>query len=840
MAFYPHTAELRSQTDIIAAAPSTARLAHPAPPWRDAAWDESPLGHPSGWPGPLRTAAALAADSPLPMWVAWGESLAVVCNAAFADLLGAAPEQGAPLRRVLDGRWDSLWPLVDKALSGCGATCTDLPLAGQETADAARRLGCSLLPLRDEAGAVRGLVCTAWQSAQPECGAAPADAVDRHAQDSAERYRLARMATYDAIWDWRLDDGHVIWNAALHDLFGHALEQTSADWWLEHIHPDDRAGIDHAIHAVIDGSGTRWSAEYRFLRADGGYAEISDRGTVLRDAQGRPLRMIGAMRDLSEHRAAQRALYESERLFRTMFESIDQGFSVIEFLDGPHGPLSDYVHVMANPAYAVHTGIENVVGQRVREMVPLEAGAWVEIYREVLVSGKPIRFQRELEHTGRHLELSALRIEPAERRQVAVLFQDITPRHQAERALRTLNDTLERRVADEVAERVRTEDALRQSQKMEAVGQLTGGIAHDFNNMLAVISNALELLGRRLPPGDERTPHYLAMAKGGVRRAADLTQRLLAFARQQPLRPAALSVNALVEGMSELLRHSLGAPIALELALSENLWTTFADPGQLENAIVNLVVNARDAMDDGGRLRIATARRSLDAQQAGALGALAAGDYVVVEVADTGSGMTPQVIGRAFEPFFTTKEVGRGTGLGLSQVYGFVRQSGGTVTIESAPGQGSTVRIFLPRHMAAPGKPEPETRVPGPATGCRSELVLVVDDEAEVRTLLTEMLDELGYGVLCADGGGAALEVLDAHPDIGLLLTDVVMPGMNGRKLADEALRRRPGLKLLFTTGYTRNLMVDNGVLDRAVQILPKPFSIEELASAVRTQFDAA
>lgn len=676
---------------------------------------------------------------------------------------------------------------------------------------------------------------------QPQPAAMAAVAADGSDDpDAAERYRLARMATNDAIWDWRLGDGHVTWNDALCDLFGHALEQTSAAWWLEHIHPDDRARIDHAIHAVIESGGTRWSGEYRFRRADGSYAEIFDRGTVLRDAAGRPLRMIGAMLDLSERKAAEQALGESERLFRTMFESIDQGFSVIEFLDGPHGPLSDYVHVMANPAYAVHTGIENVVGQRVRDMVPLEAQAWVEIYREVLVTGKPIRFQRELERTGRHLELSALRIEPVERRQVAVLFQDITPRYQAERALRALNDNLERRVADEVAERVRTQDALRQSQKMEAVGQLTGGIAHDFNNMLAVISNALDLLGRRLPPGDARAPHYLSLAKGGVRRAAELTQRLLAFSRQQPLRPAAVSVNELVAGMSELLRHSLGASIALELRLADGLWRTFADPGQLENAIVNLVVNARDAMEQGGRLGILSANRSLDAQQAAALDGLAPGDYVLLEVTDTGTGMSPQVIAKAFEPFFTTKEVGRGTGLGLSQVYGFVRQSGGQLGIESVEGQGSTVRIFLPRHAAADSLPEPQAPAPGPAGGRRSETVLVVDDEPEVRMLVADMLEQLGYGVVCADGAAAALQALDAHPEIGLLLTDVVMPDMNGRRLADEVLRRRPGLRLLFTTGYTRNVMVDNGVLDQAVQILPKPFAIEELAGAVRALFDAA
>ena len=764
---------------------------------------------PATMPPALRQAVSLVRDAAAPMWLAWGEGLTVVSNAACDEAVGPPPHT------ALAPAWLAIWPdlaaMVASALRGQGA----------------RRDTYACTPLRDEQDAVCGVLFT-FQ-----------DIAGQHGE-TAERYRLARLATNDAIWDWRMADGHVIWNQALYTLFGHRDEATSAEWWLAHIHPDDRGHISHTIHEVIDGAGVSWTGEYRFLRADGGYADILDRGTVLRDADGRPLRMIGAMLDLTERKAQERALRESELLFRTLFESIDEGFCVIEFLDGPHGPLSDFVHVMANPAYTTNAGIPDVVGQRMREMVPLEAEGWIEIYRRVLLSGEPLRFERELERTGRHLELAALRIEPPERRQVAVLFQDITLRHKARVAMHDMNDTLERRVQVEVAQRARTEDALRQAQKMEAVGQLTGGIAHDFNNMLAVVSNALELLDRRFTSGDERARHFVGMAKGGVRRAAQLTQRLLAFSRQQSLAPQAVDVNRLVAGMSEMLTHSLGAAIAIDTVLAPDLWPTHVDPNQLEHALLNLAVNARDAMEGGGRLTIASANRHLAPLDASAHAGIAAGDYVTIAVTDTGAGMSEEIVARAFDPFFTTKEVGRGTGLGLSQVYGFVRQSGGHVRIDSVPGRGTTVHIWLQRH-AGPGD-DARPALPATAMPCGdgSETVLVVEDENAVRVLLVGMLDELGYRVLAADGGTGALQLLDAHPEVALMITDVVMPGMNGRELADTAARRRPGLPVLFTTGYSRNVMVGDGVLARDVQVIGKPFSLEELALRVRAILDAA
>ncbi|WP_407526707.1 ATP-binding protein [Methylobacterium oryzisoli] len=386
----------------------------------------------------------------------------------------------------------------------------------------------------------------------------------------------------------------------------------------------------------------------------------------------------------------------------------------------------------------------------------------------------------------------------------------------------------------EILRREASEEQLRQAQKMDAVGRLTGGLAHDFNNLLTIVLGSLELLQRRLTQGDARQHRLLDNAIGGAQRAAALTQRLLAFARRQPLDPKPLDANALVSGMAGLLRQTLGEGVRLETVLAGGLWRTFADPNQLESALLNLAVNARDALpESGGRLTIETANAHLDEAYAAARTEVAAGQYVLVAVTDNGTGMTPEVAARAFEPFFTTKEQGRGTGLGLSQVYGFVRQSGGHVAVYSEPGQGTTVKIYLPRHAgppedAAAAAPAPLALAAGPA------IVLVVEDEAAVRQFTVEALRDLGYRVLDADGAASALNLLALHPEIDLLLSDVVMPDMDGRRLADEALRRRPDLTVLFMTGYTRNAIVHNGMLDPGTHLITKPFTVAQMAAKLR------
>ncbi len=531
---------------------------------------------------------------------------------------------------------------------------------------------------------------------------------------------------------------------------------------------------------------------------------------------------------------AESALAESEERYRTLFNSIDEGFCIIEFFDGPHGPLSDYIHVEANPAYTFHAGIPNVVGQKVREMVPNEADGWVELYGGVLRTGTPIRFERELIATGRYLELAAFRVEPASRRQVAVLFQDITVRKRAEVELQHLNETLEARVQTALAEQRQTEEALRQSQKMEAVGQLTGGIAHDFNNLLTGIMGSLELLQVRLNQGRiGEADRYVTAAQGAAKRAAALTHRLLAFSRRQTLDPKPTDLNRLVTGMEELIRRTVGPQIALEVVTAGGLWPTLIDASQLESALLNLCINARDAMPAGGRITIETANKWLDHHAAGERD-LPPGQYVSLCVTDTGTGMSAHVIEHAFDPFFTTKPIGQGTGLGLSMVYGFVRQSGGQVRIYSELGQGTTMCLYLPRRYAKGDEEQPlpeARRTPRAEDG---QTVLVVDDEPSVRMLIADVLEELGFNVIESPDGPAGLRELQSKLRIDLLITDVGLPGgMNGRQLADAARTTHATLPVLFITGYAENAIIGNDQLAPGMQVLTKPFVVEQLASRV-------
>ncbi len=397
-------------------------------------------------------------------------------------------------------------------------------------------------------------------------------------------------------------------------------------------------------------------------------------------------------------------------------------------------------------------------------------------------------------------------------------------------------DITEEKAAE--AELAAAQEALRQSQKMEAVGQLTGGLAHDFNNLLSGVSGSLELIERRIAEGRYADLERLIDgALGSTRRAAALTQRLLAFSRRQMLDPRPVDVNALIGGVDDMIRRTLGPGVAMDVVPAEGLWLTEVDVSQLENALLNLSINARDAMPDGGRMTIETANGSLDAREAKAR-ELPPGEYVVLSVADTGSGMTADVIERAFDPFFTTKPTGQGTGLGLSMIHGFARQSGGQIRIQSEPGVGTTMTLYLPRYAGE--LDEAETPAPGAAPDAgRGETVLVIDDEPIVRMLILEVLEEAGYACLEADDGPAGLAILEAQPHIDLLITDVGLPGgMNGRQVADAARTANPDLKVLFVTGYAENAAVREGRLEPGMEVITKPFALAALAAKVREMIE--
>jgi two-component system NtrC family sensor kinase len=395
----------------------------------------------------------------------------------------------------------------------------------------------------------------------------------------------------------------------------------------------------------------------------------------------------------------------------------------------------------------------------------------------------------------------------------------------------------------EIARRQQTEEALRQAQKMEAVGRLTGGIAHDFNNLLTAIIGNLDLALRRID-GPDRVRGWLSNCRQASERAATLVQRLLAFSRQNPLEVKAVDINRLVQGMSELLGRSIGETVPIETVLAGGLWTAAIDPNQLENVIVNLAVNARDAMPEGGRLTIETANTHLDETYVESVGEdVKPGQYVMLAVSDSGSGMTREVMERAFEPFFTTKPTGVGTGLGLSQVYGFVKQSGGHIRIYSEVGHGTTIKLYFPRLTAQadvpPWSPRQATPAHAPSLDGK-ETVLVVEDDIQVNKLAVEALEERGYQVLSAPDGAAALKLIESAPAIDLLLTDVVLPGgMNGRQLSGEVIKRRPGIKVLYMTGYTRNAIIHHGRLDPDIDLLTKPFTADALTRKVRRVLDA-
>jgi PAS domain S-box-containing protein len=523
-----------------------------------------------------------------------------------------------------------------------------------------------------------------------------------------------------------------------------------------------------------------------------------------------------------EARARLVALRESEMRFRTLFDTMDEGFCVIEFIDGPHGPLSDYVHVQANPAYERHAGIPNVVGQKVREMVPDEAGAWVELYRQVLLTGEPLRFERELVATGRVLELASFRVEPASRREVAVIFQDVTGRKQAERQLRELNETLERRVEDAIAEREAAMAQLHEAQKLETLGQLTGGVAHDINNLLTPITGALDLLSRRHGEENPRSARLFDGALQSAERVKILVSRLLGFARRQSLETRAIDVPALLEGMRDLVASSVGSGVEIRLLTTTGMPAALADPNQLELAILNLCVNARDAMDGGGVLTIAVERAVAGPRDPAKL---QPGAYVRVSVIDTGAGMDEETLARAVEPFFSTKELGKGTGLGLSMVHGLAAQLGGAFTLSSAPGEGTRADLYLP---VADASAEPlRSAQAAPVKPLRPLTLLLVDDEDLVRVGTAEMLRDLGHTVHEASGGAQALVTLAREGDVDAVVTDYMMPRMNGAELARRIAELHPATPVLVITGYA------GGNLELGLPQLAKPFRQSDLAGAL-------
>ena len=532
-----------------------------------------------------------------------------------------------------------------------------------------------------------------------------------------------------------------------------------------------------------------------------------------------------------ERRRAERALRESEEHYRNASELNPQ----VAWTAGPDGQLDRVAARWRD--WTGTSGLGDSWGQGLHpDDLQYTADAWMHSVK----TGDPYDVEHRVKMITGDYRWARSRALP--RRDGAGHIvkwygstEDIHDRELAKAALHDLNNQLEQRVAERSAELEDAQNALKQSQKMEAVGQLTGGLAHDFNNLLTGITGGLELMKSRLDQGRySEIDRYINAAQGAAKRAAALTHRLLAFSRRQTLAPKPTDINRLVADMEDLVRRTVGPAIKIEVVRAIGLWITAVDANQLENALLNLCVNARDAMPDGGRLTIETGNRWID-ERFGREHDLAAGQYVSLCVSDTGTGMTPEVVSRAFDPFFTTKPIGMGTGLGLSMIYGFAKQSGGQVRIYSELGQGTVVCIYLPRHHGESEQIAPDHHTAEAPRSEQGETVLVIDDEPTVRMLVTEVLEDLGYAVIEAWDGPSGLKILESDRKLDLVVTDVGLPGaMNGRQVADAGRSLRPGLKVLFITGYAENAVLGNGFLEPGMQVLTKPFVMEELARRIK------
>lgn len=797
-------------------------------------WSATPLGKPESWPQSLRTALRILLNTNHPMFIWWGPDLIQFYNDAYRQTMGPERHPSALGQR---GRecWEEIWPLIgpqiEQVMSGGGATWHENQLVpvtrhgrleevywtyGYSPIDEGDRVGGVLVVCRD---VTRDYL-------------AAAELREREAE-------LARVQQIGQIGGLEVDLRTGFRNRRspeyllLHGLPPDAANETHEDW-VRRIHPEDREATEQKFRDAIAGDVREYTVRYRIIRpSDGEIRWISVKSTIERDEQGKAIRLVGAHSDVTEQVMAEQALRQSEERHRRLADqlaelnatlaqrveektrerdriwNVSQDLLVVADRNG--------VWQTVNPAWTRTLGwSEAELLNRTSEWLehPDDNGVTQAQVRKLGTAGTTVRFESRFRHKdGSYRWLSWTGVSDDDRNYAVA--RDVT----AEKA---------------AAERLRaTEEALLQSQKMEAVGQLTGGIAHDFNNLLTGIVGSLDLLQTRLSQGrTDNVARYINAAMTSANRAAALTHRLLAFARRQPLIPKSVDVNQLVVSLEDLLRRTIGETIDLRIVAADDLWSTLCDPNQLESALLNLAINARDAMPDGGRLTIATANARLDSVTADTP-ALAPGDYVCITVTDTGVGMSAEVAARAFDPFFTTKPIGQGTGLGLSMIYGFARQSNGHVTIDSKIGQGTTVRLYLPRHHGdiAQAQVSAARAAEHAATG---ETVLVIEDEPVVRAVVLEMLAEQGYRTLEAVDGPSGLKILRSNARIDLLVTDVGLPGMNGRQVADQARETRPDLKILFITGYAESVAISDGFLQPGMEMITKPFDLDHLAQRIR------
>ncbi|NTS64693.1 PAS domain S-box protein [Sphingomonas sp. HHU CXW] len=782
-------------------------------------WSEHPLGPPAGWPTALKTALSLVLNSPESMILCWGEhDLIFFFNETYFPLLGPRLDwaMGARFDRVWADALDQAMPIVRDAFAGRSQRFTDLPWKLDTDRGAADTWWTfSYSRILDEAGAIAGLFIFTNETTKRVLA-------DASLRESEERLRLVIEGARDHVI-FTTDPGGIVtsWSAGAQAVLGWTPEEAIGRSASMIFTPEDRAAgadVRELITATRDGCANdeRWH-----VRQDGSHVFLNGSIHPLpHDAQGNERGFIKIARDETLRRAAQRQLEElaatlerqvAERTAdRNRLWQLSTDLMLVASFDG--------VIEAVNPAWTRMLGWAeaDLVGQSFLPLThPDDLDRTIAAAAGIAAGEAYTRFENRYRHQDGSYRDVVWAAGPGDGRIIAV-GRDATE---------------ERAQASILAA---TESQLRQAHKMEAVGQLTGGLAHDFNNLLTAVTGGLELLEHRLAAGQyDKVDRYVTMARTGAQRAAALTQRLLAFSRRQTLAPTATDAGVLVAGMIDIVDRTLGPAIELSVETGRELWPVLVDAPQLENALLNLCINARDAMPDGGRLSIATENVMLHGSDAAAH-ELPAGDYVALHVADSGTGMTPEVIARVFDPFFTTKPIGEGTGLGLSMIYGFVRQSGGQVQVRSVVGQGTTMSLYLPRLAGVYDRAAPRASEFAQQPAGDGRTILLVEDEGAIRDLVSELLGDAGYRVLSAGNGPQGVAALQSDERIDLLITDVGLPGgLNGRQVADAGRAVRPDLRVLFVTGYAANAAVGAGQLETGMTVLTKPFNVLELERRV-------
>jgi len=738
-------------------------------------------------------------------------------NPPYLSLIGARQVVGLPIREALpELRGQGIFELLDRVYrTGEPFVAKQLKVVlvtGASGEMDERVLDFVYQPLKNSDGEVQGIFVEG------------SDVTERYFAD--ERFRIAQRAGQIGAFEWYPDRGMLVVTDEYRRIWGLAPDvPVTDDMLLNLVVSEDRkfTGTER-----FETANPLAYAEYRITRPDNGEIRwIARQGEVLVGDARAPRRYVGVCFDITERKRVEEAL---QRLNATLEVQVEQRTHERDRLWTYSQDLLVIVEPngrfrAANPAWKLILGYEpsELIGTRIDRLVhPDDLAATLAAMERASVEALPAFENRYLHKNGGYRWVSWTAAPDDDL--IYGIGRHITAEKQAAQVLK------------------HAEEQLRQSQKMEAVGQLTGGIAHDFNNLLQGIVGSLDVVQKLVSIGRvAEIERFVTMAKRSANRAAALTHRLLAFSRRQPLDPKPVDVNQLMTSMDDLLRRTLGPEIELQLVLAGGLWKTLCDHNQLENAVLNLAINSRDAMPTGGKLTIETCNAHLDDAYAAAQREVTPGQYVCVCVTDTGTGMPPDVILRAFDPFFTTKPLGQGTGLGLSMIYGFVRQSEGHVKIYSEVEKGTTVKLYLPR-LANTGEVvlPPDVDEPGDAAPTRNaEVVLVVEDEVIVRELILVTLRELGYHVLWAADGPGGLAILESSERIDLLVTDVGLPGLNGRQIVDAARTARPHLKVLFMTGYAENATLNNGFLDPGMQMLTKPFALDMFASRVRRMLEA-